>query len=115
MTPLWKRAAKSVRSLAHRGLTEAVSWCQRAITPRHPTFRFHLADLSSGAYNPRGGASAAGATSPEAAVAFDETFIRRLHDESGVRIRDVRRGGWWRGVAHDQDVVTASVADAILD
>jgi len=276
LTPLWKRAAKSVRSLAYRGLTvldrvapwrhdpllppahlrvyyyrtwkpeafaracqgarheldvaglrphhrvldigsgignlavgligyldgtydgieihgEAVAWCQHAITPRHPTFRFHRADLSSGAYNPRGGASAASyrfpfpdrsfdviflgsvythllpddaahyvheigrllapggfcvasyflldeerrasidagrsfmsfpvahpsgvcrlhnAHSPEAAVAFDETFIRRLHDDSGLRIRDVRRGGWWRGVAHDQDVVTA---DAVLD
>jgi SAM-dependent methyltransferase len=33
---------------------EAVSWCQRAITRRHPTFRFHRADLASRAYNPHG-------------------------------------------------------------
>lgn len=26
---------------------EAVAWCQRAITARHPTFRFHRADLAS--------------------------------------------------------------------
>ena len=47
------------------------------------------------------------ATSPEAAVAFDETFIRRLHDDARLRIRDVRRGRWWSGVADDQDVVVA--------
>jgi len=167
---------------------EAVAWCNRAITPRHPTFRFHHADVASGAYNPRGGQAAAAyrfpfpdrsfdviflasvythllpddaahyvrevarllapggfcvasyflldqergasidaghsfipfpitqpsgvyrlhrASSPEAAVAFDEAFIRHLHDESGLRIRDLRRGGWWRGVPHDQDVVVA--------
>jgi SAM-dependent methyltransferase len=47
------------------------------------------------------------AHSPESAVAFDEAFIRRLHHESGLRIRDVRRGQWWCGVPHDQDVVGA--------
>jgi SAM-dependent methyltransferase len=273
--PLWKRAAKSVRSLAHRGLTvldhlapwrddallppahlriyyygtwkpdafaracrdarneleiaglrphhrvldigsgignlavgligylqgtydgievhrEATVWCQRAITPRHPTFRFHHADLTSRAYNPGGRASSTAyrfpfpdssfdviflgsvythllpedaahyvqevarvlarggfcvasyfllndarrqsidayrsfipfpvehssgvcrlrsTNVPEAAVAFDETFIRRLHDESGLRIRDVRHGQWWRGVDHDQDVVVAVHAE----
>ena len=167
---------------------EAVAWCRRTITPRHPRFRFHHADVASGAYNPGGRESAAtyrfpfpdgsfdaiflasvythmmpdeaahyvhevarlltpggfcvasyflmdeerrssidagrsfmsfpvshpsgvcrlhSATSPEAAVAFDETFIRRLHDESGLRIRDVRRGQWWSGLADDQDVVVA--------
>jgi SAM-dependent methyltransferase len=166
---------------------EAVAWCQRAITPRHPTFRFHHADLAS-VYNPGGPVQAAAyrfpfpdrsfdviflgsvythlqpddaahyvhevarllapggfcvasyflldderrasidagrsfipfpvehpsgvcrlhrAAAPEAAVAFDETFVRRLHDESALRIRDVRRGEWWRGIRHDQDVVVA--------
>lgn len=273
--PLWKRAAKSLRSLAHRGLTvldhvapwrheallppahlriyyyrtwkpeafaracararteleiaglrpehrvldigsgignlavgligylrgtydgieihkEAVAWCRQVITPRHPTFRFHHADLANGAYNPGGQQQAAAyrfpfpdrsfdviflasvythllpvdaaryvhevarllapggfcvatyflldkerresidagrsfmpfpfshpsgvcrlrkETSPESAVAFDETFIRHLHDESGLRIRDLRRGEWWRGRADDQDVVVAVRAD----
>jgi SAM-dependent methyltransferase len=167
---------------------EAVAWCNRAITPHHPTFRFHHADLANSAYNPGerppaaaysfpfpnhsfdviflasvythllpedtahyvqevarllapGGFCVASyflldderrqsidarrsfipfpvthssgtcrlhsASSPESAVAFDEAFIRRLHDESGLRIRDIRRGQWWRGVAHDQDVVVA--------
>jgi len=172
--------------------SDAVAWCRRTITPRHPTFRFHHADLASTAYNPgeRPPASAyrfpfpdrsfdviflasvythllpedaanyvrevarllapggfcvasyflldeerrasidAGESfirfpvnhssgvcrlhdgrSPESAVAFDETFIRRLHDESGLRIRDVRRGQWWRGLAHDQDVLVAVHVD----
>jgi SAM-dependent methyltransferase len=167
---------------------EAVEWCRRAITPRSPTFRFHHADLASGAYNPAGQVASTkfrfpfpdgafdviylgsvythllpddaehfvhevgrllapngfcvasyflldeerrraigegrsfmsftvehpsgvcllhSSNSPEAAVAFDETFIRRLHDESGLRMRDVRRGRWWNGLSHDQDVVIA--------
>jgi SAM-dependent methyltransferase len=166
---------------------ESVAWCRQAITSRYPTFRFHEADLASGAYNPGGRLSAASyrfpfpdrsfdaiflgsvythllpedtahyvkevarllapggfcvasyflldderrrsiddrrsfmpfpvehsavcrlndASRPEAAVAFDETFIRGLHDDSGLRIRDVRRGQWWNGVAHDQDVIVA--------
>jgi SAM-dependent methyltransferase len=166
---------------------EAVAWCQRAITRRHPAFRFHGADLMSRAYNPRGRLSASAyrfpfpdkhfdviflasvfthmlpdaveqylreisrllapggmcvasyfllndetragidaghsfmsfrmehpsglcrlhdAAIPEAAVAHQETFVRRLHEQLGLRIQDVRRGGWWRGEAHDQDVLT---------
>lgn len=168
--------------------SEAVTWCQEHITTRHPTFRFHYADVANGAYNPdernpaatyhfpfpdqsfdviflssvfthllpddtanyireiarllapdgfcvasyflldaeRQHAIDAGrsfipfpvhhssgvcrlhrASSPESAVAFDETFIRRLHEDAGLRIRDVRRGQWWSGAAHDQDVVVA--------
>ena len=172
---------------------DAVAWCRRAITPRHPTFRFHHADLTSGAYNPGGRVKAASyrfpfpdhsfdviflgsvythllpietahyvqevarllapggfcvasyflldderrqsidarrsfipfltehssglcrlhrADRPEAAVALDEAFIRRVHDESGLRIRDVRRGQWWCGVPDDQDVLVAVHSDA---
>ena len=166
----------------------AVAWCQRAITSRYPTFRFHHADLASEAYNPGGrelastyrfpfadqefdfiflgsvfthmlpdatanyvreiarmlrpggvcaasffllndesrpavnaGCSfisfatelAAGlcrvhdATRPEAAVAIDESYVRRLYEDAGLSLRDVRRGQWWSGLADDQDVVTA--------
>jgi len=166
---------------------EAVAWCQKAITPHYPKFRFHGADLASVAYNPKGVASAAtyqfpftdrsfdfilvgsvfthmlpdgieqyvgeisrvlapggvcvasffllneetrpaidagrsfmsfgfehpsglcrlhSLARPEAAVAFDETFVRRVHKEAGLVIRDVRRGKWWSGEAHDQDVLT---------
>jgi SAM-dependent methyltransferase len=167
---------------------EAVAWCQHAITPRYPSFRFHRADLASAAYNPQGHASpssyrfpfsdqsfdfiflgsvfthmlpdgvenylheiarllardgtcvasyfllndetrrgvergtsfmsfdvrhASGlcrlhdAAVPEAAVALEETFVRRVHQEGGLRVRDVRRGDWSTGRAHDQDLVWA--------
>lgn len=43
---------------------------------------------------------------PEAAVALEETFVRHAHDQFGLRIQDIRRGRWWRGEAHDQDVLT---------
>jgi SAM-dependent methyltransferase len=49
---------------------------------------------------------------PESAVAFDEAFVCRAHAQAGLRIRDIRRGQWWNGVAHDQDVVTAVAASA---
>jgi SAM-dependent methyltransferase len=169
---------------------EAVTWCQRAITPRHPSFRFHRADLENTAYNPRGGEHASGyrfpfpddsfdyvylgsvfthmpiqevaqylreiarvlapggtciasffllnadsrggiergasfmsfgpedaagfrlhdAAVPGAAIAIDEDWVRRTHQQAGLAIRDVRRGSWWSGRAHDQDLVTAEMA-----
>jgi SAM-dependent methyltransferase len=33
----------------------AISWCRAEITSRHPNFRFQLADVRNGRYNPRGG------------------------------------------------------------
>jgi SAM-dependent methyltransferase len=166
---------------------EAVAWCQRAITPRHPTFRFHRADLFSCAYNVHGRippstyrfpfaghefdfiflgsvfthmlpdavehyvheisrllapngvcvasyfllneASRIGvddgrsfmsfavehpsrlcrlhdAAKPEEAVALEEAFVRNIHTDAGLQIRDIRRGEWWSGRANDQDVLT---------
>ena len=165
---------------------EAVAWCERAITPRHPDFRFHRADVVSRAYNPHGLVPASAyrfpfgdqsfdfiflasvfthmlpdavehclheisrllvpdgvcvasyfllndqtrsgvdqgrsfmtfsvqhpsglcrlhdANIPKAAVAIEETFVQRIHDEAGLRIRDIRRGRWWSGEADDQDVL----------
>jgi hypothetical protein len=43
---------------------------------------------------------------PEAAVAFEETFVRRTHEAAHLTIREVRRGQWWNGSRHDQDVLT---------
>jgi SAM-dependent methyltransferase len=34
---------------------EAIRWCRAEITSRHPNFRFQLADVRNGRYNPRGG------------------------------------------------------------
>jgi len=167
---------------------EAVAWCQRAITPLHPGFRFHHADLSSVAYNPHGrtapsayrfpfadrsfdfiflgsvfthmlpdavehyvqeiarllapggvcvasyfllndetraGADAGtsfmsfdvrdpsglcrlhDAAVPEAAIALEESFVRRIHEQAGLQVGDIRRGQWWSGKSDDQDVLTA--------
>jgi SAM-dependent methyltransferase len=166
----------------------AVAWCQQAITPRHPTFRFHHADLASRAYNAKGQLAASAftfplpsqsfdfvflgsvfthllpdaveqyireigrllapggvcvasyfllndqtrsgvdagtsfmsfpirhpsgscrlhdAAKPESAVALEEAFVTRAHERAGLCIRGVRRGGWWCGGRHDQDVLTA--------
>jgi SAM-dependent methyltransferase len=167
---------------------EAVTWCQKAISPRHPAFQFHHADVANDAYNPGGRLAASeyqfpfdnrdfdlvflgsvfthmlpsavehymgeisrvlrpggiciasyfllnddsgpavdagrsfmsfrvkepsglcrlhDPTNPEAAVALDESFVRRLYDDAGLRIQDVRRGRWWSGQSDDQDVVKA--------
>jgi SAM-dependent methyltransferase len=48
------------------------------------------------------------ATVPEAAVAYDEPFVRRIHARAALQIDDVRRGGWWKGTQHDQDVLTVT-------
>lgn len=45
---------------------------------------------------------------PEAAVALDEAFVRQIHADAGLEIRDIRRGGWWSGLADDQDVLTVA-------
>lgn len=167
---------------------DAIAWCQRHITSRHPGFRFHHADLASVAYNSRGRLDAArfrfplpdasvdyvflgsvfthllpdavehyvreigrlltpgglcvascfllnddtrasvvagrsfmpfalehssglcrlhDAAKPESAIALEESFVVRAHEAAGLRIRDIRRGGWWQGGRHDQDVVTS--------
>jgi SAM-dependent methyltransferase len=43
---------------------------------------------------------------PEAAVAFEEAFVLKIHEDAGLNIADIRRGGWWAGTAHDHDVLT---------
>ncbi len=53
----------------------AVAWCQRAITARYPTFRFHHADLASEAYNPSGRGLASTYRFPFADQAFDFIFL----------------------------------------
>jgi SAM-dependent methyltransferase len=168
---------------------EAVAWCQRTVTPRHPQFRFHHADLVNTTYNPRGKLRAAdyrfpydddtfdmallsslcthlpaveaahylrevarvlkpggrcvagfyllnaeslrgieaGKSSlpfshvhdegysrvvdpryPEAAIAHAEDRVRAWYAEAGLWIEEpIRRGRWWDGAAHSQDVLAA--------
>jgi hypothetical protein len=63
--------------------------------------------LSFGVTHPSGLCRLHDPTRPEAAVALEESFVRGIHDQARLRIRDIRRGGWWHGGQDDQDVVTA--------
>ena len=54
---------------------EAAAWCQRAITPRDPRFRFHHADVEGGAYNRGGRLSASQYRFPFEADRFDFVFL----------------------------------------
>lgn len=47
---------------------------------------------------------------PEAAIAVDELFVRRVHTSAGLAIQAVRRGRWAEGTSDDQDVVTSTRA-----
>jgi SAM-dependent methyltransferase len=54
---------------------EAVEWCRREITSRHPRFRFQLADIRSGRYNPAGRYEASGYRFPYEDDSFDFAFL----------------------------------------
>lgn len=54
---------------------EAVEWCQREITPRHPNFRFQVADIRSERYNPHGTYEAADYRFPYDDGSFDFAFL----------------------------------------
>ena len=64
--------------------------------------------MSFGVSHPSGLCRLHDAAVPEAAVALEETFVRRIHEDAGLRIREVRRGEWWKGVPHHQDVLTVT-------
>ena len=54
---------------------ESVAWCQQAITPRYPAFRFHRPDLSNAAYNPDGCTPASSYRFPFDESTFDVIFL----------------------------------------
>jgi len=54
---------------------EAVAWCARVITPRHPHFRFRHADVANTVYNPGGSVPAAEYRFPYPDAAFDFAFL----------------------------------------
>jgi SAM-dependent methyltransferase len=56
-------------------MPEAVAWCRREITPRHPRFRFQLADIRSERYNPGGTYEAADYRFPYDDDSFDFAFL----------------------------------------
>lgn len=54
---------------------DAVAWCQRDITARHPHFRFHHANIFSEAYNRRGTMTASTYRFPFEVRQFDFVFL----------------------------------------
>jgi SAM-dependent methyltransferase len=75
---------------------EAVAWCQQAITSRYPGFRFHRADLTSRAYNPRGGQLSSTYRFPFPDRCFDfvllySVFTHMLPDDVEHYVREISR------------------------
>ena len=54
---------------------EAVDWCRREITPRHPSFRFQVADIRSERYNPDGTYEASNYRFPYEDASFDFAYL----------------------------------------
>lgn len=52
-----------------------IDWCQKNITPRHPNFRFQLADIYNRTYNPEGRVKASEYRFPFDDGAFDFVFL----------------------------------------
>jgi SAM-dependent methyltransferase len=46
------------------------------------------------------------AATPEAAVAFEESFLRSAFARHALKVDSMRQGHWWQGTQHDQDVFT---------
>ena len=51
-----------------------VEWCRLAISPRHPSFRFHVADVRNPRYNPYGAKPASEYRFPYDDASFDFAF-----------------------------------------
>ena len=54
---------------------EGVEWCEKAITPRHPNFRFRLADIHNKQYNPAGTVKASEYRFPYEDGSFEFVFL----------------------------------------
>lgn len=45
---------------------------------------------------------------PELAIAHPEKIVTNMYADAGLQIAEpIRRGGWWHGIAHQQDVIAA--------
>ena len=63
-----------------------IEWCQNAITPRYPNFRFQVADVYNEFYNPTGSYTAANYAFPYQSGVFDFVFFDiRLHPYVATR------------------------------
>jgi SAM-dependent methyltransferase len=79
-----------------------VEWCRRAITPRHPRFRFQVADVRNERYNPHGSTPASEYRFPFDDASFDFAFatsvLTHLREAAAARYlteigRVLRPGG----------------------
>jgi SAM-dependent methyltransferase len=66
-----------------------IRWCSRAITPRHPNFRFRLADVRNRQYNRNGGVPADAYEFPYEDAAFDLAFAASVFTH--MRPNEIRR------------------------
>jgi SAM-dependent methyltransferase len=72
--PLTKYLAPEGRYEGFDISVERIEWCRTNITPRHPNFRFSLAEISSRRFNPDGTASATTYRFPYPDESFDFAF-----------------------------------------
>ncbi len=56
-------------------MPDAIKWCQKNITRRHPNFHFHLADIYNKSYNPAGNYQASEYEFPYPDGTFDLVFL----------------------------------------
>jgi SAM-dependent methyltransferase len=73
-----------------------IEWCRTRITPRYPNFRFTLADVHNGEYNPDGRVDPAAYRLPYADGSFDlvvltSVFTHMLPDESEHYLEEIAR------------------------
>jgi SAM-dependent methyltransferase len=59
-------------------MPRSIDWCAKAITPRHPSFRFQVADLHNAQYNPTGSQAACDYTFPYGDAEFDVALAASL-------------------------------------
>ena len=52
-----------------------IRWCRRHITPLHPQFEFHVADLENARYNPSGGGDPSNYRFPFADASYDVILL----------------------------------------
>ncbi len=57
---------------------DSIAWCRKAITGRHPNFRFQIADLRNAQYNPRGELTASEYRFPFEDARFDLALASSL-------------------------------------
>jgi SAM-dependent methyltransferase len=75
---------------------EAIGWCEREITSRHPNFRFQVADVRNGRFNPRGRVTSESYRFPFPDSTFDvvvatSLFTHLRPDETANYLRESRR------------------------